>query len=201
MSAKKRTTSPAPTTPTAAPPAAAPATNAASDAANAASDAAPDMSLALAAPLTAKEMHPLLKIGDSDRAIAARVAKAFAKHEAELNIKGVSSAGMLAAIRTSEALVISEAQAQAQVDRLMGARLVADNKIWKGITKLHRRIQNEGGDFPAAATALGFLVTYFTKRGRKVEPPPPKPTAAEVAAKKEAKKAAKKAAAAAKKAK
>ena len=158
MSAKKKTT------PTTATPAKKPAQ--------------PDMSLALTEPLNGVARQKMLKVGDTDRAMAARVAKALVKHEATLAIPGVSSAAMLEDIRVSEKIIPSEALAQRQLVLLGNARLVRDDRTWRAVVKLHRRLQNEGSDDPEVQSDFQFLMDYMAKRSLKVEERPRKAKAA-----------------------
>ena len=142
----------------------------------------PDMTLALAKPLSAAEVKGLRKIGDTDRAISARAGKLLAQHESDLAITGVSSASILQNIRIAEAIEPNEALAQQQVGRLTGARMVADDRTWAQIVKLHRRLQNEGQDNPKALSDFQFLMDYMANRSLKVEEPNRAPRASDGAA-------------------
>jgi hypothetical protein len=135
----------------------------------AAQPSSPDMTLALTKPLMPVQVQTMLKMGDTDRAIAARAAKALKKHQSELAIAGVDGESILNAIRTSEAIIPNIAIAERQTGRLVGARLIADDKVWRAITKLHRRLQNEGEDFPKAMDDFKFLLDYFAKRSKRTE--------------------------------
>jgi hypothetical protein len=124
----------------------------------------PDLSHALPEPLSTTQMRPLLKIGDNDRAIAARAGKLLAKHEKALSIPGVTSNGVLDGVRAADAIVQAEAQLTDISARLMGARLLADDSVWKSITTLHRRLQSEGSRSPKVLADFEFLMDYFKRR-------------------------------------
>ncbi|MFI5297206.1 MAG: hypothetical protein ACHREM_03840 [Polyangiales bacterium] len=117
-------------------------------------------------PLTVAEMKPLLKMGDADRGIAARVGKTLVKHGAALGIPGVDSGAILGGIRDSEA-IISDEQALAQrAALLMGARLLSDDKVWTAVVKLHRRLAVIGEDTPQVLADFEFLMEYMSKRSK-----------------------------------
>lgn len=117
-------------------------------------------------PLTPAQVKVLAKMGDTDRAIAARVGKALASGGLGLDIAGVSGEGILQGVRESEAIIAAERALEQEAARLMGARLVADDKVWKAVTKLHRRLADEGDDYPEALARLEFLMDYISKRSQ-----------------------------------
>jgi hypothetical protein len=124
----------------------------------------PDLSLALPRPLTTEQIRHLLKISDADRAIAARVAKAYAKWESAVPISNLTAADLSLAIEHGEQIAPQLAKAQMLVARLEGARLIADDEAWRDVFKIADYLKPREKDDPDLAADFQFLHDYLSSR-------------------------------------
>jgi hypothetical protein len=116
----------------------------------------PDLSQALPRPLKADQQSRLLRVSDADLAIAVRVAHILYKHAGTLNIPDISGDDMRSAIAHAEAIGPEEAKAE-QIVRLRGARMLAEDEVWRDVLKIADRARPLEKDDADLAADLAFL--------------------------------------------
>jgi hypothetical protein len=115
-------------------------------------------------PLKSDQQSRLLRVSDADLAIAVRVARILDKHASSLNIPGVTGDDMRAAIAHAESIGPEETKAEQIVLRLRGARMLAEDEVWRDVLKIADRARPLEKDDADLAADLAFLRDYLTSK-------------------------------------
>ncbi|MFI5296995.1 MAG: hypothetical protein ACHREM_02765 [Polyangiales bacterium] len=116
------------------------------------------------APLPASEIKRLRKLGDSDRSVAARIAATMRKLGKKITIPGITADSLRAPVVLAEAIVPEEAVAHRAYERLVAARLIADDKTAVLLQHFRIHLRSLVIEHPELADEFAFVSEYYARR-------------------------------------
>lgn len=124
----------------------------------------PDMIHAAKEPMSPQEMKRLRKLGDSDRSLAARIAASLRKLAKKVTIPGITAESLRASVVLAEAIIPEESVAHRAYERLIAARLVADDATAVQLQRFRIHLRSLMIEHPELSDEFAFVAEYYARR-------------------------------------